>query len=100
MFPVGQVEHEGKALVASLEGCRADEHRHPAAVFPQVLFFEGLAAPSRPQLGHRALARAKPFGGGQLCPPDPSEARSSRSYPTVSRKASLASRLWPSESVL
>src|SRR5712664_4483039 len=39
MFPVGQVEHEGKALVASLEGCRADEHRHPAAVFPEVLFF-------------------------------------------------------------
>src|SRR5260370_20705350 len=43
---LGQVEHEGDVLVPTpLKGRGADQHRHTAAVFPEVFLFERVAAP-------------------------------------------------------
>ena len=43
---LGQIEHERDALVStSFEGRRPDQHRHAAAVFPQIFLLEWLRDP-------------------------------------------------------
>jgi hypothetical protein len=41
LLALGQIEHEGDALVlASLQRCAADQDRHATAVFPEVFLLE------------------------------------------------------------
>ena len=69
LLALGQIEHEGDALVpASAEGRRADEDRHADAVSPKILLLVGFAASRRPELGHGLFVGLAPFDGRQRGP--------------------------------
>ncbi len=66
LLALGQIEHEGDALVSVFaESRRADKHGHAAAVFPKVLLLESFAASRRSQLCHGPFVASLPFGGRQ-----------------------------------
>src|SRR5712671_489292 len=68
-FALGQVEHEGDALVSAfVEGRSAEKHGHAAAVLPKVLLLERFVASGRPELYRSLFAGVVPFGGGQRSP--------------------------------
>src|SRR5216683_5531115 len=91
-----QIEHESDPFVPSFEECAAQQHRHAAAVFPEVLLLESLKDPvafnsatarssrSRHSAGVRSVQRTRP------------EAISSWPYCTMWRNASLAATIAPS----
>ena len=93
-FALGQVEHERDALVLpALEHGGADQDRHATAVFADIFLLERCAAPGGGQLRQRLFVGRTNVSGvpsRQLTRP---ATRSSRSYPTRRRKASLASRI-------
>src|SRR5262249_21207705 len=69
---LGQVEDERDALFAILfEARHADEHRHAAAVFAEVLLLEGVQAPAPEELGYPLFVAPAPFGGSQGGPVEP-----------------------------
>src|SRR6266851_2507042 len=69
LLALGQIEHEGDALVsASAEGRRAEKDGHAGTVFPEVLLLERFAASRRPELCHGPFVSATPFDGRQLRP--------------------------------
>src|SRR5205807_2700297 len=64
-----QIEHESGALVLAVaERRRAEQNRHAAAVFPNVLLLESFAASRRPELRHGSSVSVAPFIGRQRPP--------------------------------
>ena len=60
-----------KATVSPVpERCGADQHRHAAAVLPDVLLLEDFTGAGGSNLGHGPLAGGSPFCEGQICPPE------------------------------
>ena len=60
---VAQIQHESDAFVpTSFEECAAEKYSHSAAIFPEVLFLEGLKAAGRPQIGYCTFVTVTPFG--------------------------------------
>src|SRR5258708_11009399 len=66
---LGQIDHEGYALLQpSFEDRLADQHRHAAAVFLQVLLLIGLRDSGRLQLRQAPLVGIAPLSGSQFPP--------------------------------
>jgi hypothetical protein len=53
LLPLGQIEHEGDALISFPEDRRVGED-HAGAIFPQLLLLERFDASRRPELCHRS----------------------------------------------
>ena len=68
-FALRQVKHEGYTLsVLFVEESRADEHRHTAAVLPEVFLFVWLANSSSSCDGLHAKSKIAPFRRRQIRP--------------------------------
>ena len=99
---LGQIDDESDKLVSAFfDGCGAKHDGHSAAVFPEVLLLDWRPQTSRLMLQEPLCVPLAPVRGRQ----SPSSvvrpaSRSPRSYPTMRRKASLASRIWPSKSAM
>ena len=69
LLALGQIEHEGDALVPAVaEGRRADKNRHTRAVFAKVLLLVRFAASRHHELLPRTSDSVAPFAGRQGCP--------------------------------
>lgn len=87
-FALVQVQYESNGLVSLPVKCgRADQYRSAAAVFAEVLFFERLESASRFQLCMGVRGASFHSGGVRLVQRSRPVLTSSRSYPTVLRKA-------------
>ena len=66
---LGQIEDKANTLTCTfLEHRPADQHRHAASVFPQVLFLEWLGSPDPLELCHGTRVAVAPFRRRQRCP--------------------------------
>jgi len=65
----GQIEDKANTLTCIFPEHRpADQHRHAASVFPQVLFLEWLGSPDPLELRHGTRVAVAPFRRCQRCP--------------------------------
>ena len=68
LLAVGQVDDEGDSRALFIERCSSNQHRHAAAVFPEVLLLVGLGDSDRRQFSHSLRVPVMPFRRRQLSP--------------------------------
>src|SRR6266568_2103726 len=91
---LGQIKHERDTLVSLfVKRGRADQHRQAAAVLAEILLFKGLHVPFAFSSATVRASRARHSVGVRSVMWTRAETRSSRSYPTMCRNASLASMI-------
>src|SRR5215831_4647101 len=67
----GQIKHESNTFISPFfEEGSAEQYGHPAAVFPEILFLEGLEPPRLLYLCHGTFVAVAPFWRSQVSPAD------------------------------
>src|SRR5215472_14443100 len=78
----GQIKHESNTFISPFfEEGSAEQYGHPAAVFPEILFLEGLEPPRLLHLCHGTFVAVAPFWRSQVSPAD---ATRNKIFPAVS----------------